>query len=210
MVSGGFEPLLWDRVDLHLGENGTVECAVRWIKDGRIGLEFSQETRLDCTPEQRNGVLADVLASNFPEVQAEPVSADEQNSEHRRASRHPLIWSGLIHFNHDTSPVRLRNISASGALIESSTPVPEGAELLLDIGEAGNLFATVSWTRGDQIGLRFHSPFDLAHLSRSKPQVTSGNWDQPVYRRHGQDSGSPWGHQSLSELKAELEGFLKR
>src|SRR5689334_8579457 len=41
MVSGGFEPKLWDRVDLHLGEDGMVECAVRWLRDRRIGLEFA-------------------------------------------------------------------------------------------------------------------------------------------------------------------------
>ena len=49
MVEGDFEPKLWDRVDLHLGEKGSIECAVRWIKGQRVGLEFAHETRLDCS-----------------------------------------------------------------------------------------------------------------------------------------------------------------
>ena len=47
MISGALKPLLWDRLDLHLGTHGDMECAVRWIRDGRIGLEFAHETRLD-------------------------------------------------------------------------------------------------------------------------------------------------------------------
>src|SRR5689334_86127 len=41
MIEGDFEPMLWDRVDLCLGEGGSIECAVRWIKGDRIGLEFA-------------------------------------------------------------------------------------------------------------------------------------------------------------------------
>src|SRR4051794_40899723 len=40
MVEGDFELALWDRVELQVGENGTVECAVCWIRGKRIGLEF--------------------------------------------------------------------------------------------------------------------------------------------------------------------------
>src|SRR5688500_14818781 len=41
MVSGDFEPKLWDRLELHLGDDGVIECAVRWLKGDRIGLEFA-------------------------------------------------------------------------------------------------------------------------------------------------------------------------
>ena len=36
MVRGGFNPLLWDRVDLHLGDHGTIECVVRWMRGERV------------------------------------------------------------------------------------------------------------------------------------------------------------------------------
>src|SRR5215213_3190052 len=32
MIAGPFEPMLWDRVELQLGEHGMIECAVRWIR----------------------------------------------------------------------------------------------------------------------------------------------------------------------------------
>src|SRR5437899_1851038 len=47
MIETSIELLIWDRVHLHLGDHGDIECTVRWVRDGRIGLEFAHETRLD-------------------------------------------------------------------------------------------------------------------------------------------------------------------
>ena len=223
MVAGVFKPMMWDRVDLHLGEEGTVECVVRWLRDDRVGLEFAHETRLDCSPEERVALLRDVLARSFPEAEiaiaaperpapAEPPKGDD---DHRRGEpRHPLIWSGQIHHNHESTQVRLRNISARGALIECAVPLPVGAEPLLDLGDGGSVFASVTWCRGDQIGLKFSEPFDMSRLASTKPDVAPTSWKQPDYLRSGPAPSSPWAPQwkrlSLSELNEELEGFLKR
>src|SRR5437764_13309466 len=40
MVSG-FEPKLWDKVELHIGEHGTVECAGCWIRGDRVARQFA-------------------------------------------------------------------------------------------------------------------------------------------------------------------------
>ncbi len=221
MVSAAFEPNLWDRVDLHLGDEGTVECAVRWLKGDRIGLEFAHETRLDCPAEERDALLRPVISSNFPDV----VIADRTEARvaapaptvdgHRPdEARHPLIWSGVVHYDHDSTPVRLRNISSRGAMIESSATFAEGAEPLLDLGEAGTLFATVTWVHGDQVGLSFQRPFDMSQLARSKPEVAPVTWKKPAYLGNVMGSDSPsdehWQRMSLSELSEEPEGFLKR
>lgn len=72
MVEGeGFAPKLWDWVDLHLGDGGTIECAVRWIKGARIGLEFAHETQIDCPPEERYAVLRAAIQRSFPGAAAE-------------------------------------------------------------------------------------------------------------------------------------------
>src|SRR3954454_817209 len=99
MVAADFEPMLWDRVELHLGENGTVECAVRWLKGERIGLEFAHETRLDCSADKQAEILREVITRSFPDLEfdasieaAEPVEL--VNGEQRSDGRHPLIWSG--------------------------------------------------------------------------------------------------------------------
>ena len=222
MITGDFDPMLWDRVKLHLGEDGVVECAVRWLRGDRIGLEFAHETRLECSADKQAELLREVIAKSFPDVEFEaelpkaakaPVCSDE----HRGERRHPLIWSGTLHYDFASSPVRLRNISERGALIESERILPVGAEPLLDLGEAGSVFGTITWTVGDQAGLRFHTPFDMTMLAKGKPQLAPARWEQPEYLKAGPaepEATSPWaeewGRMSLSELREELEGFLKR
>ncbi|MGI8612080.1 MAG: PilZ domain-containing protein, partial [Sphingomicrobium sp.] len=51
MVAGDFKAKLWDKVALVLGaedqsQAAEIECAVRWIRDGRYGLEFAHETQV--------------------------------------------------------------------------------------------------------------------------------------------------------------------
>lgn len=219
MVESGFSPMLWDRVDLHLGEDGTIECAVRWLRGDRIGLEFAHETRLDCSADQRAAVLREVIARSFPEIEFEPVSEvaaerKPEGAEQRAGRRHPLIWSGTIHHDFQSIPVRLRNISETGAMIECSVPPPVGTEPLLELGEGVQLFTSVTWVVGDSVGLRFAKPFDLTQLANSRPDVAPARWHRPEYLQPGAAADSPWdeqwGRMSLSELRQELEGFLKR
>src|SRR3954454_23699552 len=33
MIEAPIDPMLWDRIYLHLGEHGDIECAVCWIRD---------------------------------------------------------------------------------------------------------------------------------------------------------------------------------
>jgi hypothetical protein len=222
MIQAGFAPNMWERVDLTLGEGGTVECAVRWIRGQRIGLEFAHETQIEGDPAQRDAMLLDVIRRSFPDLPALPqteqqrpamVTMDASDFSRREEQRHPLIWTGTVLFNHDVHQVRLRNVSARGALIESALSFPVDADVYLDLGEAGNLFATVSWARGDQVGLRFAQPFDIADLARARPDLAPQRWSMPEYLRGDQNDISPWADQwkrmSVQELKSSLEGFLK-
>ena len=224
MVSGDFEPKLWDKLDLHLGEDGVIECAVRWLKGDRIGLEFAHETRLDCSADQQAELLRAVLSNNLLgfafDAPTGPSAAVQSGDDQRVADRHPLIWSGTLHYDFHSAAVRLRNISSTGALVEFEVPLPVGAEPLLELGAAGSIFATVTWVVGDQAGLRFHEPFDLARLADARPQVTPASWQPPAYlgsssaSKPGSDADGPWaeewGRMSLNELRDELEGFMKR
>lgn len=218
MVAGDFEPLLWDRVELHLGENGTIECAVRWIKNGRVGLEFAHETRLDCSASERAKVLSAVINKSFPnvEIAESSVAVDDApiGDENRSGRRHPLIWSGMIHHDFQSIPCRLRNISDTGAMIECGAPLRAGAEPMLELGDAIHLDATVAWVAGDTAGLRFAKPFDLGLLADARPDVAA-QWEAPSYLQPGVPAtDSPWDEQwermSLGELRQSLEGFMKR
>ena len=55
------------------------------------------------------------------------------------ADRYPLIWNGIVYHDYDAEPVRLRNVSVSGALVQAGRDLPEGATVYLDLGPAGKL-----------------------------------------------------------------------
>jgi hypothetical protein len=223
MVSGPFTPMLWDRVELHLGSHGSIECAVRWIRKDRVGLEFAHETRLDGGSDEVATLLRQVVERSFPDIRFDDEEApfeskpepkqQHDGDEHRAAPRHPLIWTGVLHHDYQSSPVRIRNISATGAMIQSEASVRVGAEPLLELGDDVSISATVEWAVGDQVGLSFHTPFDMSMLTESRPSVAGGKWSPPRYLdlRGDQDkSQDHWDRLSVPELRTELESFLKR
>lgn len=214
MISGDIHFALWDKIELQLGENGTVECAVRWIRGDRFGLEFAHETRIDCGADEQAAVLREVIRRSFPDLEFEADSESESGHsgpDGRIERRHPLVWSGLLHHDYQSTPVRLRNISATGTQVECPEQLTVGSEPLLELGPELSISATVAWVLGDQAGLRFSSPFDLRDLAKSRPQVAGAHWEPPSYLE-GAEAGSDdhWGRMSLGELRQEMEGFLKR
>jgi hypothetical protein len=224
MIEASFEPYLWERIDLSLGAGQSLECAVRWVRGGRIGLEFAHETTIDCDAATRDRLLLATINKSFPQVAkladpdtaaAVPAAPEPRADDHRRAEkRHPLIWSGQIHWNHDSHKVRLRNIGTTGALVEGIERLHEGAELMLDLGEEVQIFATVVWSRGDKAGLSFIDPFDLALLAKAQPEVAQQSWVPPTYLDSRLEQGDPWdagwNRTPLDQLQRDLDGFLKR
>ena len=219
MIEADMNPQLWDRVDLYLGGGNPIECAVRWLRNGRIGLEFAHETQLDCAPEERDALLLEVIRRSFPDIELPEASQDPRPAagavepSRRGPSRHPLIWNGKIAWQHEARTVRLRNISTSGVLIDAHFDFPEGTELTLDLGKSGQYEATVGWSRGGQAGLVFKSPFMLSSLAASRPEVAPQNWKRPAYLDRCADQSSPWEsgweRSPLADLRADLEGYLK-
>jgi hypothetical protein len=229
MIRADITPRLWERIDLIFAEGSEIECAVRWLRDDRVGLEFAHETRIDCEPELLDKLLLDVIRRSFagdvsistarpepPEAKRSAADADDDEvaNSRRVERRHPLVWMGHVFYNHDSEKVRLRNISESGALIEAPISYPLGAEVYLDLGDTGQHFATVSWTFGDKIGLKFKDPFDLNLLGKSKPEVTPSMMIRPGPTSVSANQDNPWAEgwnrQSIDELRDDLEGFLKR
>jgi hypothetical protein len=225
MIAGKLNVKLWDPIELQLGENGRVECVVRWIRGDRLGLEFAHETRLDCSAAEREALLREVITRSFGDVPIElPRSertrkADTERqvdpaSDQRIADRHPLIWTGVLHHDYQSSPIRVRNISTTGCMIECSAPVRVDTEPLLELSDALSVSGTVVWVVGDQVGFRFHSPFDMAQLAESLPDVAPSEWIRPSYLEPEPGADSPWDPRwnrlSVGELKQELEGFMKR
>ena len=221
MIQADFMPRLWDRVDLHLGEGTAMECAVRWIRGDRIGLEFAHETRIESSPEQRDAILLDVIRRTFPEVEEVPAPplpehcrpSRPEPHEGRTERRHPLIWTGQLLFAGNAHAVRLRNISTTGALVESSEPLLEGVAVTLDLGHGVQQDATIGWNRGEQSGLAFAEPFDLARLAEARPEMTPQRWVRPGFLDLAPAQDSPWDARwdrpTVQQLREDLEGYLK-
>ena len=229
MIRADFKPRLWERVDLIFAEDSEIECAVRWLRDDRVGLEFAHETRIDCDAKERDKLLLEVVRRSFGDVKittahreempgkdasAQRDDDDSVANSRREDRRHPLIWMGQVFYNHDCEKVRLRNISENGALIEAPISYPLDAEIYLDLDAAGRHFATVSWTFGDKVGLKFKNKFDLRVLGKAKPVVTPSMLIRPGPASITADQDNPWAEgwnrQSIDELRDDLEGFLKR
>ena len=223
MIRGLTGLKLWDIIELKLGNGFSVDAAVRWIRGDQVGVEFAHETRIECDPVEHATLLLDVIRRSFddqavglvPEEFVAAVEVPKERLNDRNGKRHPLIWVGQIHYAHDSYPARLRNVSEGGALVDVSTDYPLGSEVMLDLREAGQFFATVVWAAGDQAGLKFQEPFDLGCLAKAKPQVAPSSWSAPKFLNGtGDDENSPWNENwsrsSLAEMRDDLEGFLKR
>ena len=214
MVAGDVKVKLWDKVGLVLGEAdgaAEIECAVRWIRGDRIGLEFAHETRVECDSQTLEDLLRQVIRNSFPGVEVKaPATAADEPEQKRGEVRHPLIWNGILHHDYEWEVVRLRNISRTGALIECPANLPVGVTVYLELGDAGRLAANVSWSRGNQAGLAFHVPFDVRSLSKLKPDVAARHGYRPAFGDDGQSDQSPWapqwGRVSVDELGKSLGG----
>jgi hypothetical protein len=222
MIRCSFSPRLWDMVELQLGDGPGLQGAVRWIKDKSIGLEFAHETRIECDPKQHAELLLAVIQRSFPDDEVrlddpqieEVAEVEQEDLGNRDEKRHPLIWKGEIHYAHDSNPVRLRNVSGGGALVDVAVDYPLGAEVMLDLGDAGQFFTVVQWACGDQAGLRFVQPFDVACLAKARPEVMPHSWTVPSFLTDDADDDSPWhekwSRSSIEEIRTDLEGYLKR
>ena len=163
MIKTDIDPWIGDELAIQFSDCNPTKCVVRWIRDQRIGLEFREETTIIGPSSVRDLIIRRLRGG-------EPEAGDEAGAAKvARAPRQTLIWMGTLHFEHDTFPVRLRNISADGAMMECRKDFPVGAEVLLDLEEAGTVFGLVRWAKGGQLGLRFNRKFDLKKLAPPAP-----------------------------------------
>ncbi|MEO6224233.1 MAG: EAL domain-containing protein [Sphingomicrobium sp.] len=99
---------------------------------------------------------------------ANRVTVEADGFQCTRAPRHRLMRRGITSIGGTTTEVRLRNISAAGALVECDTPVTPGAELAIDIVGVGPMRGVVRWAQARMFGVQFLQTFDLTRLA-AKP-----------------------------------------
>jgi hypothetical protein len=144
--------------------------------------ELSLIRRLGCSQVQGY-----IFAKPMPEEALALATESRPSAEvigFSRPPRHRLIRNGRLLWQGRTVPVRLRNISAGGAMIECDSELEPGSPVELDLAEAGTLPAEVRWCQQGQIGLHFGEEFALGKLARTRrkggpPQVVKPEFLEP-------------------------------
>jgi hypothetical protein len=107
---------------------------------------------------------------------------ESSNTQNRKGRRSNVLMSASLELSGTSLPVKLRNLSVDGALVEGNKLPVEGASVLFrkgDIGMPGN----VAWVKGLQAGIRFEHKLNpeqlMRHIPAPRPRVT------PSFRRPG-------------------------
>ncbi|TMJ17698.1 MAG: EAL domain-containing protein, partial [Alphaproteobacteria bacterium] len=155
--------------------------------------ELTLIRQLGCSQVQ-GFIFASPLAAEEALILArESKGSRAQAPEYSRPPRHRLIRTGMMKWKGKVLSVRLRNISAGGAMVECDRAVGTGERVALDLADAGTLDAEVRWCREGQLGLRFQEEFELKKLARSS---VAGVPAQTMLRPHYLDTetspDSPW------------------
>jgi PilZ domain len=199
MIVADIEPRIGEKIDIHFADSNRTRCVVRWIRDGRIGLEFVDETIF-----WETGGQGPVFRYESPREEAR--SASPVHVAVDREPRQTLLRAGTLYWSGISIPVRLRNISEGGAKVESGRQLCSGAEVELDLGNGQFAVAEVRWSKDGQVGLRFAEAFDIdslapAHASDERvPDVL-----KPAYLETELQPDSPWAARferlTLTDLK---------
>lgn len=102
--------------------------------------------------------------------------------QNRRSRRAPVLLAASIEVRGSPVAVKLRNLSAQGALIESETLPPEGATTFFSRKEL-RLKCQVVWVAGRYAGIRFNRELDRAEVLRHIPRPRETF--QPDFKRPG-------------------------
>jgi hypothetical protein len=100
------------------------------------------------------------------------------SAEHRAARRTNLMLAAEIEIDGRYVPVRIRNLSETGALIEGSALPGKGAALLLHRASF-HIGATIAWSGGGRAGIHFDEPISLPQWTgKALPPESSSYRDQ--------------------------------
>lgn len=181
MIQSDLEMPIGARITISLPDGTDGKCFVRWVRDGRTGLEFegfglqigraadgSFTFRRDSTPKRK---IAD------------------------RAPRRSMVWNATLHADAEMVAVKLRNVSASGAQLDCDLVLDVDIKVLLSLGGAGFMPSTVRWCEGGRIGLSFDRHFDVEMLvvcAAQDESMKAIEWVKPEYLMDERSPDSPW------------------
>lgn len=89
-------------------------------------------------------------------------------TQNRRSRRSPVLLTAMIDIGGVEVPVKLRNLSEQGALIEGDPLPPEGAETVFARNDM-RLVSRVVWVEGKYAGVAFDQPLKRDEVLRQVP-----------------------------------------
>ena len=106
-----------------------------------------------------------------------------------REPRQRLMRRAMASIDGEVCEVRLRNISAMGALVECSRSVAPGTRVAMDIVGAGPVEGTVRWAQSGKFGVQFNDVFVMSRLAPKKEKLNDVQMLQPWYVGQQKASG---------------------
>ena len=108
---------------------------------------------------------------------------DQSNApQNRKNRRSNVLMSASLELSGTSLPVKLRNLSAEGALVEGDKLPIEGTSILFRKGDL-SMPGSVAWVKGHQAGINFAQTLNpeqlLRHVPAPRPRVA------PAFRRPG-------------------------
>jgi hypothetical protein len=112
---------------------------------------------------------------------ANRVTVEADGYQCSREPRHRLMRRAVAEIEGKAMEIRLRNISAAGALVECSKAVAPGVRLTIDIVGVGPVVGTVRWSQAGKFGVLFDDGFDLTRLAPKKLRSNEVTMLRPWY-----------------------------
>ena len=107
---------------------------------------------------------------------------DQSNSQNRKNRRSNVLMSASLELSGTSVPVKLRNLSAEGALVEGENLPVEGSSVLFRKGDL-SMPGRVAWVNDRQAGVNFAQKLNpdqlLRHVPTPRRRVT------PPFKRTG-------------------------
>jgi hypothetical protein len=133
----------------------------------------------------------------------------ENQADERGASRRTLHLGVSGKFGTEGSAT-VQNLSASGLLIETATPLEEGEKIVVDLPHTGERSATVIWSDAPMHGCRFDEPLSSAALSAvrgSSAFAASGGYRWAILPANSASASRPSGRGNMASRARSNGGF---
>jgi len=99
------------------------------------------------------------------QLRADGLTAKADGFRSSRPERKSMLRSVVLVHDDHRYPAKVRNISATGALIVGLWNVPDGTDFTVELAEGYAVDATSRWCREDRIGVSFAAAIDFSKLT---------------------------------------------